>query len=1067
MTDSELMHKMSKKIAQLTKVIFHLNTKNDEHQLYHSAQADAYEREVETIVNEANAIINRQKEILDRQRSAGDPAKAIAGLQQQFEEAKTQAQSEVAVVKRRADERVQLIERQANDKAEEAKREIAGLREAISKQLKQFEGKQLTSASALDDLRRAHAKEMDGYVKEQNARYNQLLKEKLDMEDSLKDGMAKALKKLNAEWEAKLQQRLNELRNEERERSQSLLDKASQSLLRREEELKTQIEILQGDKAKLEVTVQELQREVKKLNFLVGEWETKYTKLSGEYERLEADKMNTRLTSDKIGSELSATMNELQKLQRIIKEKDQKIENINKEYEDMMASFKREIAALKNNATDKENYLYTEVENLKQKVESLNHEVFLLMQILSEAREEVAAMKDKVTSAHREIEAEKKERAQDADRFQGQLTAKDQELAERDAEIKKLQTEVKDLKDRIEGLQANSSSEVRRLQDQLQKLQADHEAALGSLRQAHQQALEAQAAQQASDIEKLKAQQKDELAKQQSQHEYFCSCLKDEFTAKLNEQRAAYEEQIKQLQAQISNLSGESSSQTKALNLKIDELKLQIKMLEGTNQQTEAELARAKSTIGALNGNVDQLSVKVSGLEAEVRRLQSTGADQNALLNAEIARLKDEIKQTESDWAARLESELTKLRSRLEAESQRKEEALLQQIQELKRASEQSQAESARQAQDEINRLKFDIKRLQDEMNGQGNDWKSRLQSLEEAAASKLRDLESRHANTLEEQAELHKKALAQLNDKWELELQRVKAADAAALEAALKQAEGEKVKQISALSEANEQKLQKISRGFDELIAKKQAEFDAATASLKEQFSQELQRMKAAMEKLEHSLALSEADARRLDSELKQTKSDLQNQETVRRAIEVRLVEVEETLRRAKATFESEFAKQLKEFQDKELKLRQEFKVQRDEMIKENLEAMTQLQRDLKATTQMMEERYNELNRRFLEMQDMYDNRPSRDEDLMLIKHLQEEVNSKDEALRKAYDDMKFYKLELINREENYNKVFGATPNVGLINPLGKKKSDSRGNPVPTTGTSQRGLGMRKVTKS
>jgi chromosome segregation ATPase len=705
--------------------------------------------------------------------------------------------------------------------------------------------------------------------------------------------------------------------------------------------------------------------------------------------------------------------------------------------------------------------------NLKQRVESLNHEVFLLMQNLSEAREEVAAMKDKVTSSSRELEAERKERADEAERFQGLLRAKEQEVTERDAEITRLQTEVKDLKVRIEGLQANSSSEVKRLQDQIQKLQADHDAALVSLREAHQQALEAQAAQQTSNIEKLKAQQKDELAKQQSQHDYFCSCLKDEFTAKLNEQRAAYEEQIKQLQAQISNLSGESSSQTKALNLKIDELKLQIKMLEGTNQQTEAELARAKSTIGGLNGSVDQLNVKVSGLEAEVRRLQSSGADQSALLNAEIARLKDEIKQTESDWAARLESELAKLRSRLEAEYQRKEEALLQQIQELKRASEQSQAESARQAQDEINRLKFEIKRLQDEMSGQGNDWQSRLQSLEEASASKLRDLENRLANTLEEQAELHKKALAQLNDKWELELQRVKAADAAALEAALKQAEGEKVKQIAALNEAHEQKLQKISRGFDELIAKKQAEFDAATASLKEQFSQELQRMKAAMEKLEHSLALSEADARRLDSELKQTKADLQNQETVRRAIEVRLGEVEETLRKAKAAFESDFAKQLKEFQDKEVKLRQEFKVQRDEIIKENLEAMTQLQRDLKATTQMMEERYNELNRRFLEMQDMFDNRPSRDEDLMLIKHLQEEVNAKDDALRKAYDDMKFYKLELINREENYNKVFGATPNVGLINPLGKKKSDSRGNPLPSTGTSQRGLGMRKLTKS
>lgn len=31
----------------------------------------------------------------------------------------------------------------------------------------------------------------------------------------------------------------------------------------------------------------------------------------------------------------------------------------------------------------------------------------------------------------------------------------------------------------------------------------------------------------------------------------------------------------------------------------------------------------------------------------------------------------------------------------------------------------------------------------------------------------------------------------------------------------------------------------------------------------------------------------------------------------------------------------------------------------------------------------------------------------------------------------------MKFFKLELINRENNYNKVFNANPNVGIMNPL------------------------------
>lgn len=31
----------------------------------------------------------------------------------------------------------------------------------------------------------------------------------------------------------------------------------------------------------------------------------------------------------------------------------------------------------------------------------------------------------------------------------------------------------------------------------------------------------------------------------------------------------------------------------------------------------------------------------------------------------------------------------------------------------------------------------------------------------------------------------------------------------------------------------------------------------------------------------------------------------------------------------------------------------------------------------------------------------------------------------------------MKFFKLELINRETNFNKVFNANPNIGVLNPF------------------------------
>ena len=44
----------------------------------------------------------------------------------------------------------------------------------------------------------------------------------------------------------------------------------------------------------------------------------------------------------------------------------------------------------------------------------------------------------------------------------------------------------------------------------------------------------------------------------------------------------------------------------------------------------------------------------------------------------------------------------------------------------------------------------------------------------------------------------------------------------------------------------------------------------------------------------------------------------------------------------------------------------------------------------------------------------------------------------AQENAIKKAAEDMKFYKLELINREHSYNNMFGNNPNVGLMNPMG-----------------------------
>lgn len=64
----DVHHKMSKKIAQLTKVIFHLHSKNEENGQFQASLTGAYEKEIETILREANTVVSRQKEALEKAR---------------------------------------------------------------------------------------------------------------------------------------------------------------------------------------------------------------------------------------------------------------------------------------------------------------------------------------------------------------------------------------------------------------------------------------------------------------------------------------------------------------------------------------------------------------------------------------------------------------------------------------------------------------------------------------------------------------------------------------------------------------------------------------------------------------------------------------------------------------------------------------------------------------------------------------------------------------------------------------------------------------------------------------
>lgn len=58
----------------------------------------------------------------------------------------------------------------------------------------------------------------------------------------------------------------------------------------------------------------------------------------------------------------------------------------------------------------------------------------------------------------------------------------------------------------------------------------------------------------------------------------------------------------------------------------------------------------------------------------------------------------------------------------------------------------------------------------------------------------------------------------------------------------------------------------------------------------------------------------------------------------------------------------------------------------------------------------------------------------------------MQAALAEREGAMARMMDEMHYYKLELQNREENYNQLFSKQPRIGVMNPLGKRNSVSEG---------------------
>ena len=97
----DLHLKMSKKIAQLTKVIYHLNTRNEDFDINLKAEKENHANEVEEILQDAADKINKFKAQLAKAKQNSATANALKKLRSQHEREREEAMNEFSKYKSR------------------------------------------------------------------------------------------------------------------------------------------------------------------------------------------------------------------------------------------------------------------------------------------------------------------------------------------------------------------------------------------------------------------------------------------------------------------------------------------------------------------------------------------------------------------------------------------------------------------------------------------------------------------------------------------------------------------------------------------------------------------------------------------------------------------------------------------------------------------------------------------------------------------------------------------------------------------------------------------------------
>ncbi|XP_053447421.1 protein FAM184A isoform X6 [Nycticebus coucang] len=971
---SQEMHmKMSKKIAQLTKVIYALNTKNDEHESAIQALKDAHEEEIQQILAETREKILQYKTKVTEELDLKRKIQVLEASLEDHIKMKQQALTEFEAYKHRVEDMQLCAEAQHVQRIVTMSREVEEIRRKFEERLRSFGQLQVQFEKdkrlALEDLRTAHRREIQ-----------ELLKSQQDHSASIGKGQEKAEELHRMEVEA-LNKTLEELKLEQKKLIEDYEGKLNKAQSFYEHELDTL-------KRSQLFTAESLQASKEKEADLRKEFQGQEAILRKTIGRL---KIELQMVQDEAGSILdkcrklevaqATAENSVQVLQKQLdeaKEGEMALLSKHKELESELAAARERLQQQASDLVLKASHIgMLQATQMTQEVtiKDLESEKSRANERLSQLEEERALLQSRTQS----LDEEQKQQMLELEKKVNEAKRTQQEYYE--MELKTLQN---------------------RLEEEVTQLNEAHSKTLEELAWKHHMAMEAVHSNAIKDKKKLQM----ELEEQHKN------------------EKQNLEEDKSHIQQELENLK-------KVLEDKLNTANQEIARLQDLVRTSEQGLGCAEGLIVSLRDSQERLQ---NELDLTKGRLKET---KDALLNVEgeleqerqqheetLATMKQEEKlrvdrmaqDLEIKWTDNLRQECSKLREELRLQHEEDKKSAMSQLLQLKEREKNAARDSwQKKVEDLLNQISLlkqnleiqlsqsqtSLQQLQAQFTQERQRLTQELEELEEQHQQRHKSLKEAHVlafQTMEEEKEKEQRALENhLQQKHSAELQSLK-------EAHRESMEGFRVEM--------EQELQTLRFELED-------EGKAMLASLRSELNHQ---HAAAIDLLRHShhqeLAAAKMELERsLDISRRQSKEHM-----------CRITDLQDELRHREHHI-SDLDKEIQHLHENISALTKELEFKGKEILRIRSESNQQI--------------------RLEEMEEKYLMRESKPEDIQMIAELKALLTERDQIIKKLIEDNKFYQLELVNRETNFNKVFNSSPTVGVINPLTKQKKKNDKSPT------------------